>query len=223
MHDASPLQTVPLFHLGPVVITETVVTTWVLMVAMAALGWFAFRRPSVEAGTGQTIGEIIVEAIADQIEGVFGEDPWPFVPLIGSLFLFIACANLSAMVPGLKSPTAHLETTGALAVIVLFSAHFYGLRANGMRDYLGHYLKPNPIFLPLNILSEITRTFSLMVRLFGNIMSHELIIGIVLILAGLLVPVPFMILGIMIGLVQAYVFSILAAVYIGAAISGSEA
>jgi F-type H+-transporting ATPase subunit a len=213
MHDTSPLQTVPLFHLGPVVITETVVTTWILMVAMAALGWLAFRRPSVEAGTGQTIGEIIVEAIADQVEGVFGEDPWPFVPLIGSLFLFIACANLSAMVPGLRSPTAHLETT----------AHFYGLRSNGIRDYLGHYLKPNPIFLPLNILSEITRTFSLMVRLFGNIMSHELIIGIVLILAGLLVPVPFMILGIMIGLVQAYVFSILAAVYIGAAISGTEA
>ena len=223
MQGASPLETVPVFHLGPVVITETVVTTWVLIIVMTGLSWLAFRRPSVEAGTGQTIGEIIVEAIADQVEGVFGKNPWPFVPLIGTLFLFIATANLSAIVPGLKSPTAHLETTGALALTVLLSGHFYGLQSNGLRDYLAHYLKPNPIFLPLNILSEITRTFSLMVRLFGNIMSHELIIGIILVLAGLLVPIPFMVLGIMIGLVQAYVFSILAAVYIGAAISGTEA
>jgi F-type H+-transporting ATPase subunit a len=223
MHGVSPLETAPLFHIGTVVISLTVATTWGLMALMTFVSWLAFRKAAVEAGTAQSIGEIVVETIADQVEDALGRDPWPFLPLIGTLFLFIACANLVGVVPDLRSPTAHLETTGALAVIVFLSAHIYGVRSSGLRGYLAHYLKPNPLFLPLTILSEITRTFSLMVRLFGNIMSHELVIGIVLALAGLIVPVPFMVLGIMIGLVQAYVFSILAAVYIGAAISGSEA
>ena len=140
--------------------------------------------------------------------------------MLGSLFLFIVVANLSAVIPGLKPPTAHLETPAALAVIVFLSAHAFGLRSLGPVDYLKRYVKPNPILLPLNILAEFTRTFSLMIRLFGNMMSHEFVLAIVVFLAGLLLPVPFMLLGILIGVIQAYIFTILATVFIGAAVSG---
>ena len=132
-------------------------------------------------------------------------------------------ANAQAAIPGAKPPTGHLETPAALALVVFLSVHFFGIRAQGVGGYLAHYLKPNPLLLPLNVLSEVTRTFSLMVRLFGNIMSHEFVLAIVVFLAGLLLPVPFMLLGILIGLIQAYIFTVLAAVFIGAALGSSEA
>ncbi len=122
------------------------------------------------------------------------------------------------MLPGLKAPTASIETPAALASIVFLSVHFYGVRFQGLVPYLKGYLRPNPALLPLNVLSEITRSFSLAVRLFGNIMSDDLVIAIVLALAGLLVPIPFMAFAILVGLVQAYIFSVLAAVYIGGGI-----
>jgi F-type H+-transporting ATPase subunit a len=144
------------------------------------------------------------------------------LPILGTLFLFIVVANLSALVPGVKAPTASLETPAALAIVVFLSAHFYGICEQGLKKYLASYLKPNPLMLPLNVLSEITRTFSLMVRLFGNMMSHELVIGIVATIAGLLVPIPFMALGILVGVIQAYIFAILATVFVGAAVGAVE-
>jgi F-type H+-transporting ATPase subunit a len=123
-------------------------------------------------------------------------------------------------VPGAKPPTGHIETPAALAGIVFLSVHFFGIRSLGGLDYFKRYIKPNPLLLPLNVLSEITRTFSLMIRLFGNIMSHEFVLAIVLFLAGLLLPIPFMLLGILIGIIQAYIFTVLAAVFIGAAVGG---
>ena len=132
-------------------------------------------------------------------------------------------ANLSAIVPGTAPPTGHLETPAVLAVIVFFSVHYFGIRARGVVEYARRYTKPNVLLLPLNVLSEITRTFSLMIRLFGNIMSHEFILAIVVFLAGLLLPIPFMLLGILIGVIQAYIFTVLAAVFIGAAVGSLEA
>ena len=120
--------------------------------------------------------------------------------------------------PGSKAPTASIETPAALAAIVFLSVHFYGVRIQGVGAYLKGYLRPNPVMLPFNILSELTRTFSLAMRLFGNIMSGDLMGGIVLALAGLLVPIPFMAFGILVGLVQAYIFSVLATVFIGGGI-----
>jgi F-type H+-transporting ATPase subunit a len=126
------------------------------------------------------------------------------------------------VLPGVKPPTASIETAAALAVIVFLAVHVYGLRRRGLRAYLASYAKPTVIMLPLNVLSEVTRTFSLMVRLFGNILSGEFVIATVLALAGLFVPIPLMALEILIGLIQAYIFTVLAAVFIGAGIGSIE-
>ena len=212
-----------LFHLGPVPISRPVVTTWFIMAVLTAASWLGLRNASIHAGTFQTVLEILVETLAKQVHEIIRRDPWPYLPLLGSLFIFLIFANLSAVVPGMKPPTGHIETPAALAVIVFLSVHFFGVRSRGVLEYLGRYTKPNLLLLPLNVLSEITRTFSLMVRLFGNIMSHEFVIAIVVFLAGLFLPIPFMLLGILIGIIQAYIFTVLAAVFIGAAVGSVEA
>ena len=131
-------------------------------------------------------------------------------------------ANLTGLIPGLHSPTGDLSVTAGLAILVFFSVHWFGLRSEGFVNYLRHYLSPTPIMAPFHIISEISRTVALAVRLFGNIMSEELVVAIILAMAGLLVPIPFMAFGILVGLVQAYIFSVLAAVYIGGGIGVIE-
>ena len=220
---AGPFTEEIVFHLGPIPIARLVVTTWALVAALAGGAFLATRRLRVDApGRVQTGLEIAVETIADQIREILQEPPEPFVPLVGTLFLFLVVANLSAIVPGVEPPTARVETPAALAVIVLASTHVYGVRARGLRRHLAAYVEPNPLLLPLNVLAELTRTFSLAIRLFGNVMSHELVLGVVLALAGLLVPIPLMALGALIGLVQAYIFTILATVFIGAAVGAAR-
>ena len=193
------------------------------MVALTTVCWLGLRKARIHAGALQTALEIIVEVISNQIGEIIRRDTERYVAVLGTLFIFLVCANLSAVVPGLKPPTGHLETPAALAAIVFFSVHYFGVRSRGFVDYIRRYAKPNLLMLPLNVLSEITRTFSLMVRLFGNMMSHELVIAIIVFLAGLLLPIPFMLLGILIGLIQAYIFTVLAAVFIGAAVGSVEA
>jgi F-type H+-transporting ATPase subunit a len=221
--DVNPLANEIVFRLGPVPISRPVVTTWVIMALLTLLCWLGLRRARVHAGNLQAALEVVVETIADQVHAVLRRDPWPYLPLLGTLFIFLIVANLSAIIPGAKAPTARIETPAALALLVFVAAHIYGVRARGVLDYLRRYVRPNPLLLPLNVLSEITRTFSLMVRLFGNIMSHEFVIAIVVFLAGLLLPIPFMLLGILIGIIQAYIFTVLAAVFVGAAVGSVEA
>ena len=221
--EASPLTPDILFQLGPVPISRPVVTTWAIMAVLTAVSWLGLRRASVHAGTLQTVLEIVVETLEKQVYEIIRRDPWPYLPLLGTLFIFLVFANLSVIVPGIKPPTGHIETPAALAAIVFLSAHYFGIRSRGLVEYGRRYTKPNLLLLPLNVLSEITRTFSLMVRLFGNIMSHELVIAIVVFLAGLFLPIPFMLLGILIGVIQAYIFTVLAAVFIGAAVGSVEA
>jgi len=218
-----PLQTETWFHIGPVPISAEVVVTWVIMAVLVLVSWLGMRRAEVRGGWLQSTLEVTVEAIADQIKAVIRSEPWPYLPLLGTLFIYLACANLSGVLPGVVAPTAHIETPAALTVIVFFSVQFYGFKEQGFAGYLKRYLEPNPLLLPLNLLSQITRSFSLMVRLFGNMMSHEFIIAIVLFLAGLFVPVPFMLLGILIGLIQAFIFTVLATVYVGGAVGATEA
>ena len=221
--DTSPLAPEILFQLGPVPISRAVTTTWAIMLALAGFLAVALGSPSRDPGPVQAALEILVTAIAAQLREILGRDPWPFLPILGSLFIFLVLANLAAVLPGATPPTGHIETPAALALIVFLSVHVYGIRARGGWKYLRHYLEPNPFLLPLNVLSEVTRTFSLMIRLFGNMMSHEFVIAIVVFLAGLLVPIPFLLLGILIGLIQAYIFTVLATVYIAAAVGAVEA
>lgn len=215
--EQNPLQTTPLFYIGPIPIAEAVVTTWAIMAVLVLVSWLAFRPRAGEGSGLRTALEIIVEAIDAQIGEILAERRAPYLPLLATLFIFLVVCNLTGVLPGAKAPTAHLETPAALALIVFLSTHYYGIRRRGLGAYLAHYTRPSIILTPLNILSELTRTFSLMIRLFGNMMSHELVLAIIAVLAGLLVPVPFLLLGVLIGIIQAYIFTVLASVYIGAA------
>lgn len=218
----SPLTAAVVVHIGPVALTETVITTWLLMAALAIACRLATRRMSIVPGSLQAMIETLAGAIEQQIRSIVNRDPSEFLPLLGTLFIFLVVANLAGVLPGVHAPTASIETPAALAAVIFFSVHVFGIRLHGMTGYLKNYLKPNPLLLPLNILSEFTRSFSLMMRLFGNIMSDELVIAVVVTLAGLLVPIPFMAFEILVGLVQAYIFSVLAAVYIGGAVGSIE-
>ncbi len=161
----------------------------------------------------------MVAAITDQIRATMRTAPAPYLPLIGTIFLFILTANWSSLVPGVEPPTARLETDAALALIVFVAVIYYGIRARGPLGYLKTFAEPTIFMMPLNFIESFTRTFSLLVRLFGNIMSGVFVIGIILSLAGLLVPIPLMALDLLIGAVQAYIFSVLAMVFIGAAVT----
>ena len=222
MNPRSPLETEILFRVGSIPIARPVVTTSAIVLFLGLLSWASTRRLKARPSRWQAALEAVVAQVSEQVREIVGRDPAPFLPLLGTLFLFILVANLSGLLPGVKAPTASLETPAALAIVVFLSAHVYGVRERGLKRYLASYLKPNPLMLPLNVLSEITRTFSLMVRLFGNMMSHELVIGVVATIAGLLVPIPFMALGLLVGVIQAYIFSILATVFVGAAVGAAE-
>jgi F-type H+-transporting ATPase subunit a len=217
---SSPLTSAVLFHIGPVAVTRPVVTTWIIMAVLVLVCRLVTRRLSMVPGGRQAVLEGIVTNIEGQIEDVVRKDARHFLPLVGTLFIFLVAANLSGVLPGVEAPTGKIETPAALALIVFFSVHYFGIRARGLSGYLRSFAEPKLIMLPLNILSEITRTFSLMVRLFGNVMSGEFVIGLVVALAGLFVPIPLMALEILVGLVQAYIFTVLATVFIGAAVGG---
>ena len=215
---ASPLASAILFHLGPVAITRPVATTWGIMVALSWGCRLATRRLELHPNRRQVLPELIVTGIMAQIEGTIRKNPRPFLPLLATMFIFLVAANLCGILPGVEAPTGKLETPAALALIVFSAVHYFGVRARGPLGYLASFAEPKLIMLPLNLVSEITRTFSLMVRLFGNVMSGEFVIALVVALAGLLVPIPLMALEILVGLVQAYIFTVLAAVFIGAAV-----
>jgi F-type H+-transporting ATPase subunit a len=222
MMQPSPLATTVLFHLGPLSVTRPVVTTWGLMAALTLACWLATRRLDAHPDRRQAAVELIVTGLAQQIEDVMRKDARPFLPLLGTLFIFLVAANLSGLFPGVEAPTSKLETPAALALIVFVSVHYFGFRAQGPIGYLKSFAEPKLIMLPLNLVSEVTRTFSLMVRLFGNVMSGEFVIALVIGLAGLFVPIPLMALEILVGLVQAYIFTVLATVFIAAALGGEH-
>jgi F-type H+-transporting ATPase subunit a len=191
--------------------------------AVLTLGsWVVTRRLALHPDRRQATLELIVTGIMGQLEEVIRKEARPFLPILGTLFIFLVAANLSGVLPGVEAPTGKSETPAALALIVFVSVHFFGVRARGSLGYLASFAQPKLIMLPLNIVSEITRTFSLMVRLFGNVMSGEFIIALVVGLAGLFVPIPLMALEILVGLVQAYIFTVLATVFIGAAVDTAE-
>lgn len=207
-----------LFHLGPISVTRTVVDSLIvsgLLIVIAVLVRLGLGRRT----SGWTVAaELVVEHFEDLMRDMLGTDPRPYTPMIVTLALFIGSANLIGLVPGLRSPTADFSTTAALAVIVFLAVPYYGIRARGVRNYLRHYLEPTPILLPLEIITEFSRTLSLAIRLFGNIMSEELIIAVLLSLAGLLVPIPIMMLAVLTSVVQAYIFAVLTVVYLSAAV-----
>lgn len=210
----SPLESIILFNVGPVPITQAVITTWLIMAVLVLGAFLLTRRLDLIPGKRQAAIELIVATLDTQIRETAGTEPAPYRSFIGTLFLFILAANWSSLVPWLEPPTAKLETDAALAVLVFLSIIWFGVRGAGWIGYLKSFAMPNPVMIPLNMLASITRVFSMFVRLFGNVMSGVFVIGIVASLAGLLVPIPLMALDLLTGLVQAYIFAVLAMVFI---------
>lgn len=200
-------------------LNATIVFTWVVMALLVLGSWAVTARLS----EGETVSrwqvmlEVIVSAIRDQIAEVGADDPGRYMPFIGTLFLFIATANVLAVVPGYQPPTGSLSTTAALAICVLVAVPLFSIGERGLGNYLRTYLQPTPLMLPFNLVSEVSRTIALAVRLYGNVMSGTVIVGILISVAPFFFPVVMQVLGLLTGLIQAYIFAILAMVYIGSA------
>lgn len=194
-------------------IRDTVVSTWAMMVIVTLLAIVVGRRRPAAL-------ELLVDFLNDTISGLMGRRATPYLPFLGSLAIFIAVANILGVIPGLQAPTRDLNAPAALALVVFFSVHYYGIQEKGVVDYLRDLA--SPIFLlPLEIVSQISRTISLSVRLFGNILSGELIVAIIFALVPLFVPLPLVGLSIFTGLLQAYIFTALATVYIASGLQAS--
>lgn len=212
----------PIMELGPVEITSTVLTTWVIIGMIWLVAWMVSRRLRIEPGPVQVAVEGIVLTIESAVAAVAPEHAQRIMPFIGSLWIFLVIANLSGLLPGVHAPTRDLSTTAALAIIVFFSAHWFGIRIQGVKDYLRHYLSPSPILLPFQLISEVTRTVALAVRLFGNMMSLEMAALLILLVAGFLAPVPILMLHVVEALVQAYIFGMLALIYVAGGIQAQQ-
>ena len=202
------------FHLN-----ATIVFTWGLMLVLAVGARLITRRLSTDhtRSRWQNLLEIVVTAIAQQIDDVGLRPPERYVGFLGTLFLFVAAASLCTVIPGYQPPTGSLSTTAALALCVLVAVPVFGIREKGVGGYLKSYVQPTFIMLPFNIISEVSRTLALAVRLFGNMMSGAMIIAILLTITPFIFPIVMTALGLLTGMVQAYIFSILAAVYIASA------
>ena len=207
-----------LFQLGPLVVRDTVVTTWVVLLALWLSCAFLARHLRSSPGLIQTAAEGLVLGAEDAVRQVLPRHVSMVLPFILTLWTFLVVANLVGLIPGLHSPTRDPSATAALAVLVFLSVHWFGIRAQGLKGYLRHYLSPTPILLPFHVISEITRTLALAVRLFGNMMSLALVALLLVWVGGLLVPIPILLLHIVEALVQAYIFGMLALIYIASAI-----
>lgn len=201
-------------------VTKIVVSTWFVMAFLVIASFISTRKLDfIPTRFLQNVLELFVEAIIYLIEDMSPGNGKKFLPLVGTLALFIGTANLAGLVPGMSSPTSDFNTTLALALVVFCSVPYYGIKTRGVKDYFKDYISPSPIMAPFHVISEITRTFSLALRLFGNILGEEIIIAILFLLAPIFVPVPMMLFSIFTGIVQAYIFTILTVVYLSAAVS----
>jgi len=219
----NPLGAESLFYLGPLAISGTVITTWGVMLVLWLLSMVLLRGLQLQPGGWQTTAEGIIGVIESAINQVLSaEQTREVLPFVATLWIYLVLANLVGLIPGLHSPTGDLSATSALALLVFLSVHWFGIRANGLRKYLHHYLKPTPLLLPFHLISEITRTVALAVRLFGNILSLEMAALLILWVAGLLAPVPILMLHIIEALVQAYIFGMLALIYIAGGLQSQQ-
>lgn len=204
---------------GFVKLNATIAYTWGLMAVLAIGSKLVTRNlaTGLQRSRWQNLLEIIVSGINKQIEEVGMAEPGKYIGFVGTLFLFVATATLFTIVPGYEPPTGSLSTTAALAICVFVAVPLFGIEAGGLRKYLKAYLQPTVIMLPFNIISELSRTLALAIRLFGNMMSGTLILAILLTITPFIFPIAMSALGLLTGMVQAYIFSILASVYIAAA------
>lgn len=203
----------------------TIVYTWVVMALIVGFSWLGTRRLRItpRVSRWQNFLEILVDGINRQIRDATQQDPQIYLPFIGTLFIFIAVMNLLSVVPGFYAPTGSLSTTTALALCVFFAVPVFGIARCGLVPYLRQYVEPSVFMLPFNIIGELSRTLALAVRLFGNMMSGTKVVAILVSVVPFFVSIPIMALGLLTGLIQAYIFAMLALVYIASATQAHEA
>lgn len=210
-----------LWQWGPLKINATIALTWMVMALLTGGAWLIMRRLS--SGTvmsrWQNLLEVVVTGMRDQIREVSRQEPGPYLPFVGTLFLFVAACNLLAILPGYIPPTGSLSTATALALCVFIAVPLFGIAQQGVFNYFKHYLRPTVLMLPFNIIGELSRTVALAVRLYGNIMSGTVIVAILLGFVPFFFPVLMRLLGLLTGMIQAYIFAVLAMVYIASATS----
>jgi F-type H+-transporting ATPase subunit a len=213
-----------LLQWGFITINATMVYTWLIMGLLVVGSILVTRNLSTDIAVSrwQNLVEVLVSGIRSEIREIAHEEVDKYFPLIGTFFLFILLSNMLTFIPGYVAPTSSLTTTAALAMIVFVAVPDYGISKQGLGEYLKEYFRPIFIFFPFHVMGEFSRTLALAVRLFGNIMSHEKIIGILLVVTPLFFPVVMQVLGLLIGLIQAYIFAILAMVYIASATQAHE-
>jgi F-type H+-transporting ATPase subunit a len=218
INQISPDQVI-LFTWGFVTISATLIYTWIVM-GLLVVGSIAITRNLSTDRTlsrWQNLLEVIVGGIRSEIREVVKEGGDTYFPLIGTLFLFILFSNLFTFIPGYVAPTSSLTTTSALAIVVFFAVPIFGIAKQGVIEYLKEYFRPTFIFFPFHVMGELSRTLALAVRLFGNLMGHEKVIAILLAVTPLFFPVVMQALGLLIGVIQAYIFAVLTMVYIASA------
>ncbi len=215
----------PLWQWEFLILNRTILFTWLVMGLLTCGSWFITRRLSTSAhlSRGQNLLEVLVSGLRNQIQEVSQQDPGPYLPFIGTLFLFIVISNILSIVPGYHAPTSSISTTAALATCVFVAVPLYGIASQGLVDYLKQYIRPSVLMLPFNIIGELSRTLALAVRLYGNIMSGSVIGAILLGFVPLFVPILMQAFGLLTGIIQAYIFSVLAMVYIASATQVSQA
>ncbi len=211
--------TIVIAQWGPFALNATIVFTWVVMAILVIASWLITLRISdtEKLSRWQNLLEVVVVGMRDQIRSVSHHAPRQFLPFIGTLFLFVATSNLLAVVPGFRPPTGSLSTTAALALCVLIAVPLYGILERGVFGYLRKYVQPTIFMLPFNVIGEFSRTIALAIRLYGNVMSGTVIVAILIGITPFFFPVIMQLLGLLTGLIQAYIFAILAMVYIASA------
>ena len=206
-------------------LNATILYTWIAMLLLTVVAWHVTHRldsTGLHRSKWQNALEVVVQTIREQIREICPESSNTLLPFVGTLFVFIATCSLLEIIPGWRAPTGSLSTTAALAVCVGVAVHVFGFVRRGFGGYLQHYIRPSFLMLPFHLLTETTRTLALAVRLFGNIMSGSTIVGILLAIAPLAFPMVMQVFGLLMGLIQAYVFAILATVYITAAVQAQR-
>ncbi|HPU01313.1 MAG: F0F1 ATP synthase subunit A [Firmicutes bacterium] len=208
------------FHLGSIPITSTVVNTWVVMAILIPLAYISTRRLSIVPRGIQHLLEMVASFFYDLLEANMGPKGRKYLPVVGTLFLFILFLNFAWFIPGMKPPTTDLSTTAALAAVTIITVQLIGIKEKGLRAYLKRFFEPNVFMFPLNVIEELVKPVSLALRLFANMFGEKTVVAVLFLLVPLLAPTPVMLLGVIMGLIQALVFSLLTVVYISSAVQG---
>ncbi len=215
---ATVLEKDVIFRLAGIQVTATVVATWGMVAVISVLAIYGGQHLQARPSRWQAVAEWSIGGVSSLIGEMTGDSGRRYLPLVATIGLFILVANLMAVLPYVEAPTATISTPAALAVLVFFSVHYFGIREQGVWGYMRSFAEPSVLLLPMNLLSHLTRTFSLAIRLFGNMLSHQIIVAVLLVVLPLVVPAVLEVFGLFIGVLQAYIFTILTIVYIAGAV-----